>query len=83
MGLHKIVTDWMHAVSDEKDAVDDLADLQHFLFDPERTADNRTTDFGTTDFEQVLTIRDLAREYTRRGRLHHGIEWLTRCIAAV
>ena len=81
--LQKTVTDWMHAVSEEKYTVDDLADLQHFLFDFERTADERTADFSTTDFERVLTIRDLAREYTRRGRLAHGIDWLTQCLAAV
>ena len=81
--LQKAVTDWMHAISEEEYAVDDIADLQYFLFDFEKTADEHTADFGSTNFERVLTIRDLAREYTRRGRLDHGIDWLTQCLAAV
>ena len=81
--LHKTVTDWMHSVGDEEYTVDDIADFQHFLFDFECAADDRVTDFGTTSFERVLFIRDLAREYTRRGRLDQGIDWLTQCLAAV
>ena len=81
--LQKTVTDWMHAVGDEEYAVDDIADLQHFLFDFESTPDDHAEDFGATNFERVLTIRDLAREYTRRGRLDHGIDWLARCLKAV
>ena len=81
--LHKTVTDWMHSVGDEEYTVDDIADFQHFLFDFECAADDRATDFSTTSFERVLFIRDLAREYTRRGRLDQGIDWLTQCLAAV
>ena len=81
--IQTMVTDWMHAVSDEEYAVDDIADLQYFLFDLESAPDDRADDFGTTNFERVLTIRDLAREYTRRGRLEDGIDWLTQCLKAV
>ena len=90
--LQKLVQDWMQKVGNGNDtyALDDIDDLQHFIFDSagcdsslEGLETGRLRFQGISNFERLLTIRDLAREYSRRGRLDDGISWLARCLARV
>lgn len=73
--LQKSVRDWRSS-TDEKTTyhADDLADLQKALINLDKLPHDVSKGSYISNFERLMTVRDLARAYTMAGQLDQGVE---------
>lgn len=71
--LQKMVQDWLEKGRSATNSVDSLCDIQRALFRlddlPQRLPGLRTI----SNFERLVCVRDLAREFTSAGKLDNGV----------
>ena len=79
--LQKLVQKWIHQGTNEQPSITDtLGDIQRALFrldDIQLTQQlsNDTVEYRViSNFERLISVRDLAREYTMAGEIDDGVE---------
>ncbi|KAL8834200.1 MAG: hypothetical protein Q9176_007628 [Flavoplaca citrina] len=71
--LQKLVQDWLEKRNTATSSVDSLCDIQRALFRLDELPQPMPELRKISNFERLVCVRDLAREFTSAGKLHEGV----------
>ena len=71
--LQRLVQDWLEKGNTTTDSVDSLCDLQRALFRLDELPQPMPGHRMISNFERLVCVRDLAREFTSAGKLDEGV----------
>ncbi|KAL8685175.1 MAG: hypothetical protein Q9224_005930, partial [Gallowayella concinna] len=71
--LQRLVQDWLGKASTNIDSVDSLCDIQRALFRLDELPQPIPGLRMISNFERLVCVRDLAREFTSAGKLDEGV----------
>lgn len=71
--LQRLVQDWLEKGNSTPDSVDSLCDIQRALFRLDELPQSMPGLRMISNFERLVCVRDLAREFTSAGKLDDGV----------
>ncbi|KAI4264655.1 MAG: hypothetical protein L6R42_000253 [Xanthoria sp. 1 TBL-2021] len=78
--LHKLVGEWLEKGGTPAGSVDNLCDIQRALFRLDQLPQSMPGLRMISNFERLVCVRDLAREFTSAGKLNEGIQMFERAL---